>query len=99
MTRRVKNGLDQGAERAVIGGWLSVACLRDTGPGLGHTFISNLENGMEYPSRFSGDTRLWEACTMESRAAIQKYLNKTKKWTDRNLMEYNRGKCKVLQTG
>ena len=36
-----------------------------------------------------------QVCTMESRTAIQKYLNKMKKWADRNLMEYNRGKCKV----
>lgn len=30
---------------------------------------------------------------------MQKNLNKMKKWADRNLVDYNRGKCKILHLG
>lgn len=96
--------LDQGAKRAVISDakftwWPVIGGLPQglmLAPGLCHVFINNLDNRMDYPSRFSGDTTLWEVCTMEKRAAVLKYLNKMKKWADRNLVEYDRGKCKVL---
>lgn len=104
MIRWVKNGLDQGTERAMVRGsestwWPVMPQGLILGPGLCHIFINNLENGMEYPSRFSGDTRLWEIFTVESWAAFQKYLHKLKKWPDRMLMVYNRHACKVLWMG
>lgn len=79
----MKDGLDQGLKcqcsvvqsGPVISG-MSQGVIQ--GLGLWHVFVNNLDIGIDYPRRFSGDTKLWEVCTMESRAAIQKYLKKVK---------------------
>jgi len=39
------------------------------------------------------------ANTPEGHAAIQRDLNRLEKWTDRNLIPFNKGKCKVTHLG
>lgn len=52
------------------------------------------------PSRkFVGYTKLEVVDTPESHAAIQRHLDRLKKWIDRNLMKFRKGKCKTLHLG
>lgn len=53
------------------------------GPGVCHTFINNLKTRLEYPWRFSGDTRWWDGCTMASRAAAESSWTMMRRWADR----------------
>lgn len=47
-------------------------------------------------SRFSHDKKLGEMVMSECYAAIQRNLDKHEEWEDKNLMEFNNVKCKVL---
>ncbi|KAK4806869.1 LOW QUALITY PROTEIN: hypothetical protein QYF61_012590 [Mycteria americana] len=59
-------------------------------------FLNNLDDGPECTlSKFPDDTKLGAVVnTLGGRAAIQRYLNKLEKWTVRNLVKFNKGKCK-----
>lgn len=51
-------------------------------------------------SKFVSDTKPGgTAVTLDGRAAIQKDLCIQDKWADRNLIKFNKGKCKVLCQG
>ena len=70
------------------------------GPILFNIFI-NLDDGTEcILGKFSdhitlgGVTDKTEAC-----ATIQWHLNRLQKWSDRNLVMFNKGKCKTLHLG
>lgn len=50
--------------------------------------------------KFAVYTRLGEvADTPESHADIQRHPDRMKKWVDRNLMKFRKGKCKTLHLG
>ncbi|GAB0176550.1 mitochondrial enolase superfamily member 1 [Grus japonensis] len=61
-------------------------------------FINDLDSGTECSlSMLADDTKLGGAVDRPGGcAAIQKDLNRYKKWADRNLMKFNKGKYQVL---
>ncbi|GAB0186899.1 mitochondrial enolase superfamily member 1 [Grus japonensis] len=71
------------------------------GPITFNIFINNLNDGTECTlSKFVDDTKLGGvAGTPEGRPVIQRVLDRLEKLANRNLMKFNKEKCKALHLG
>ena len=62
-------------------------------------FIDDLEEGTERTECFDYTKLGGVANTAEGCAAIQRDLGRLESWVERNLMKFNKGKCRVLHLG